>query len=72
MPHRGRAPAFCRCHLASGSAAPDTVEGSWDPILFMNLSPLYLDPKKLLNIAGRRVSNFLQGYAFYACNGFSN
>ena len=38
----------------------------------MNLSPLYLDPKKLLNIAGCRVSNFLQGYAFYACNGFSD
>jgi hypothetical protein len=26
---------FCRCHfLASGSAAPDTVEGSWNPDSF--------------------------------------
>ena len=32
----------------------------------------FLDSKKPSDIARRRVSNFFQSYAFYACNGFSD
>ena len=32
----------------------------------------FLDSKKPSDIAGRRMSNFLQGYAFYTGNGFSD
>ena len=72
MPHRGRVPAFAGAvgiWLGRARHRGRIMESGF---FFMNLSPLYLDPKKLLNIAGRRVSNFLQGYAFYACNGFSD
>jgi hypothetical protein len=32
----------------------------------------FLDSKKPSDILGRRMSNFLQGYAFYTRNGFSD